>query len=128
MGWRLARADALVPREAEPYLPSGVVALGAALRLVAGPQSRQGRPGARLAHVLERSGPVAIKLGQFLATRADIFGEPFADDLSHLKDRLAPFPQAQARAAVEAALGKPIEAVFAELGPAVAAASIAQAI
>lgn len=127
MGWRLARADALVPREAEPYLPSGVVALGAALRLVAGPQSRQGRPGARLAHVLERSGPVAIKLGQFLATRADIFGEPFADDLSHLKDRLAPFPQAQARAAVEAALGKPIEAVFAELGPAVAAASIAQA-
>ena len=127
MGWRLARADALIPREADDDLPASVAALGKTLRLFAGPQARQGRPGVRLARVLERSGPVAIKLGQFLATRADIFGEAFAEDLSHLKDRLPPFPQAQARADVEAALGKPIEAVFSTFGEAVAAASIAQA-
>jgi ubiquinone biosynthesis protein len=127
MGWRLARADALIPREAAPYLPSGIALLGRIVRLAAGPAARQGTPGARLARVLERSGPVAIKLGQFLATRADIFGEPFADDLARLKDRLAPFPQEQARAAVEAALGRTVESLFSEFGPAVAAASIAQA-
>ena len=48
-------------------------------------------------------GPVAIKLGQFLSTRADIFGLAFADDLAHLKDRLPPFPTDIARAEVEAA-------------------------
>ena len=127
MGWRLARADALAPREAEPHLPAGPVALAKVLRLFAGPQARQGRPGVRLARVLERSGPVAVKLGQFLATRADIFGEAFADDLSRLKDRLAPFPQAQARAAVEATLGRPLGDLFSSFGEAVAAASIAQA-
>ncbi len=127
MGWRLARADALVPREAEPYLPAGPVMLGRVLRLFSGPQARLGRPGARLARVLETSGPVAIKLGQFLATRADIFGEDFAQDLSRLKDRLAPFPQARARADIEAALAKPIDSLFSSFGEAVAAASIAQA-
>jgi ubiquinone biosynthesis protein len=127
MGWRLARADALIPREAAPYLPPTVVLVGRVLRILAGPQARQGGPGARLARVLECSGPVAIKLGQFLATRADIFGEAFAEDLSRLKDRLAPFPDAEARAAVEAALGRPIDSLFSDFGPAVAAASIAQA-
>ena len=32
-------------------------------------------PGERLARSLEGLGPVAIKLGQLLSTRADIFGE-----------------------------------------------------
>jgi ubiquinone biosynthesis protein len=127
MGWRLARADALIPREFEPYLPAGAVALGRAMRIFAGPQARQGRPGARLARVLEISGPVAIKLGQFLATRADIFGEAFADDLAHLRDRLPPFPDDVARAEIAATLGRPLDSLFSEVGPAVAAASIAQA-
>ncbi len=127
MGWRLARADALIPREFEPYLPATAVAVAKTLRLFAGPQANQGRPGARLGRVLETSGPVAIKLGQFLATRADIFGDAFADDLAHLRDRLPPFPDAVARAEVEATLGRPIESLFASFGPAVAAASIAQA-
>lgn len=127
MGWRLARADALIPREFEPHLPAGALAVGKALRLFAGPQARQGRPGARLARVLETSGPVAIKLGQFLATRADIFGEAFADDLAHLRDRLPPFPDSLARSQLEATLGRPIDSLYASFGPAVAAASIAQA-
>jgi ubiquinone biosynthesis protein len=127
MGWRLARADALIPREVEPYLPPAALAAGRLLRLFAGRQARTGRPGVRLARVLETSGPVAIKLGQFLATRADIFGEAFADDLAHLRDRLPPFADAQARAQIELTLGRPLDSLFAEFGPAVAAASIAQA-
>ena len=66
-------------------------------------------------------------MGQFLATRADIFGAEFADDLAHLRDRLEPFPTKVARAEVERSLGRPIEALFAGFGEPVAAASLAQA-
>ncbi|MDR3508166.1 MAG: 2-polyprenylphenol 6-hydroxylase, partial [Caulobacteraceae bacterium] len=92
-----------------------------------GPKARQGRPGERLAAVLESLGPAAIKLGQVLSTRADIFGRTFADDLSHLKDRLAPFPIAIARAVVASELDRPVESLFASFGEPIAAASIAQA-
>jgi ubiquinone biosynthesis protein len=126
-GWMLARADALIPRELELYLPPGPRLVGRLVRLLAGPRARQGRPGERLARQLERMGPVAIKLGQFLSTRGDIFGTAFAEDLSHLKDRLAPFPHAEARAEVERTLERPIGSLFSEFGPAVAAASLAQA-
>jgi ubiquinone biosynthesis protein len=71
-------------------------------------------------------GPSYIKLGQFLATRDDIIGRELAADLSTLQDRLPPFSQADARKAVEEALGSPIDKLFAEFGPPVAAASIAQ--
>jgi ubiquinone biosynthesis protein len=80
-----------------------------------------------LALVLERQGPVAIKLGQFLSTRADIFGVAFADDLARLKDRLTPFPTAAARAEIERALGRPISSVYARFDDAIAGASLAQA-
>ncbi|HEY1752328.1 MAG TPA: 2-polyprenylphenol 6-hydroxylase [Caulobacteraceae bacterium] len=123
--WVLVRADALIPREADPLLPGGVRALGRVLRLFSG--GAKGRPGERLAAALERLGPVGIKLGQFLSTRADIFGADFAEDLSRLKDRLAPFPLERARAAIAAALGRPTEAVFIELDEAAAGASLAQA-
>ena len=103
-GWMLARADALIPRELDPWLPPGPRLVGKLVRLLAGPRARQGRPGERMARQLERMGPVAIKLGQFLSTRGDIFGTAFAEDMSHLKDKLAPFPHAVARAEVEKAL------------------------
>ncbi len=126
-GWVLARRDALIPREAEPYLPPALKLAGRVVRLVSGGEARKGRPGQRLAAAFEHLGPVSIKLGQLLSTRADIFGTVFAEDLSHLKDRLAPFPEDQARAMVEKALGKPIGALFASFEPAIAAASLAQA-
>ena len=85
-GWSLARNDALLPRELEDLYPPSVRALSGALRVFASRQARDGRPGERLARSLERLGPVAIKLGQLLSTRADIFGAEFADDLSRLKD------------------------------------------
>ncbi|HZZ87078.1 MAG TPA: ubiquinone biosynthesis protein UbiB, partial [Caulobacteraceae bacterium] len=118
----LIRADALLPRELSPLLPPSLRWLGGSLRLFSGPASRRGRPGERLAGALERLGPVGIKLGQFLSTRADIFGAPFADDLSRLKDRLAPFPLEDAKAAVAVALGRPLEDLYAEFDEAIAGA------
>jgi ubiquinone biosynthesis protein len=125
--WVLLRADALIPRELDPILPPPARAAARVLRLFAGRQARRGRPGERLARTLERLGPVAIKLGQVLSTRADIFGITFADDLSHLKDKLAPFPTAIARAVVAAELDRPLESLFISFGEPIGAASIAQA-
>jgi ubiquinone biosynthesis protein len=67
-----------------------------------------------------------VKLGQFLATRPDIVGAAIAADLEALQDKMAPFPQAEAEAAIAEALGKPVAELFTALGPPVAAASIAQ--
>ena len=124
--WSLFRADALAPREIAPLLSPWVRVLADCLRLFAGREARLGRPGERLARVLERQGPVAIKLGQFLSTRADVFGVAFADDLSRLKDRLAPFPRDTAIAEVERALDRPLQSLFATFDDSIGAASLAQ--
>ncbi|HEY3697353.1 2-polyprenylphenol 6-hydroxylase [Phenylobacterium sp.] len=126
-GWILARNDALLPRELDALYPPSVRSLAAALRLVSGGPARQGRPGERLARALERLGPVAIKLGQLLSTRADVFGAEFAQDLARLKDRLPPFDTEVARREIERSLGRPVESLFATFGAAVAGASLAQA-
>lgn len=125
--WRLLRADALIPREIDPALPPGVRALAGFLRLFSGRAATAGRPGQRVALVLPTLGPAGIKLGQLLSTRADIFGDQFAADLSYLKDRLDPFPLAVARAEIQRSLGRPPEDLFSSIEPAIAAASIAQA-
>ncbi len=126
-GWRLARNDALLPRELDALYPPEIRTASRMLRVLAGREALNGRPGERLAHTLEGLGPVAIKLGQLLSTRADIFGITFAQDLARLKDRLAPFPIEQARVEVEATLGRSVDSLFASFGEPVAAASLAQA-
>lgn len=101
-----------------------------AARLLSGPALafRAGKPdaGVRLSGALERLGPAYIKLGQMLATRPDIVGADVAIALEHLQDRLPPFADADARAEVVRAFGKPVEALFSSFGAALAAASIAQ--
>jgi len=126
-GWTLIRADALMPREIDPLLPPAARAVARGLRLFAGRESRAGRPGERLAHALEHLGPAAIKLGQLLSTRADIFGRVFADDLARLKDQLPPFPTETAKAIIAAELGPEGLALFTDFGEPIAAASLAQA-
>lgn len=126
-GWVLVRHDALAPKELDPVLPPSARAAAKVLRLFAGSEGKRGRPGERLARAFETLGPAAIKLGQLLSTRADIFGTVFAEDLSHLKDRLPPFPLEVARAEIEASLGRPIDSLFTRIEPPVAAASLAQA-
>ncbi len=124
--WVLIRADALVPREIDPLLPAGPRAAARTLRLFAAREGRGQRPGQRLAEAFERLGPAAIKLGQLLSTRADVFGSRFAEDLSHLKDHLPPFPDAVARLEIERAFGRPLAEMFSEFDAPLAAASLAQ--
>ena len=80
----------------------------------------------KLSAALTRLGPTYVKLGQFLATRPDVVGVAIARDLESLQDRMAPFPQDQAEAAVAAALGKPLRELFASFSTPVGAASVAQ--
>ncbi len=71
-------------------------------------------------------GPAYIKFGQILSTRPDVVGPELAAELRILQDKLPPFSMAEARAAVEAELGRPVDALFASFSEPVAAASIAQ--
>ena len=80
----------------------------------------------RLSAALTRLGPSYVKLGQFLATRPDVVGATLSRDLERLQDRMPPFPQKEAEAAIEASFGRPLDAIYLRFGPPVAAASIAQ--
>jgi ubiquinone biosynthesis protein len=76
---------------------------------------------------LEELGPTFVKFGQALSLRADLLPPEVTAELGRLQDRTAPFPGAEARAAVEAALDGPIERFFAAFDTEpLAAASIAQ--
>jgi ubiquinone biosynthesis protein len=122
----LARHDALFPFEAAG-VPGPALKLARRLWPSRDPDLAGRRPGQRLALALQRLGPSFIKLGQALSTRADLVGREVADDLSHLRDRLPPFPGAEARAAIAADLGQAVEELFASFDDEpVAAASIAQ--
>ena len=126
---RLTRAAFVLAREGvfgivDPSLvpPPGQLAIRIA-RLV---ERRGSKSGPRLSRALGQMGPAYLKLGQFLATRPDVVGVVLARDLESLQDRLPPFPQAEAEAAIAASLERPITQAFASFSPAVAAASIAQ--
>ena len=71
-------------------------------------------------------GPAEVKLGQTLATRPDVVGPVVALELRQLQDGMPPFDDRVARETVAAELGRPLEELFDEFGPPVAAASIAQ--
>ncbi len=88
---------------------------------------RHGSRGERLRLAAEELGPIFIKFGQAVSTRRDLLPADIADELAKLQDRVPPFPGAEARAAIESALGGPVTAFFGsfEENP-LAAASIAQ--
>jgi ubiquinone biosynthesis protein len=123
VGYVLARegALALVDPAVLPPAARAAIRLG---RLIE--RKGAGSSATRLAAALTRLGPSYVKFGQFLATRPDVVGMRIAADLSALQDRMPPFPTAQARAAIEAAHGRPVEDIFVSFGEPVAAASIAQ--
>ncbi|QDL93507.1 2-polyprenylphenol 6-hydroxylase [Paroceanicella profunda] len=75
---------------------------------------------------LSALGPAYIKFGQVLSTRPDVVGPVMAQDLRVLQDKLPPFDEAEARAEVLRELGAPVEELFSEFSPPIAAASIAQ--
>jgi ubiquinone biosynthesis protein len=127
---RLARVGAVFAREGvlgliDPKpLPLPARAALACARLIERPTSSDSAH--RLVAALTALGPTYVKLGQFLATRPDVVGVALARDLESLQDRMPPFPQPQAEAAVAAAIDRPLKEVFPVFGPPVAAASIAQ--
>src|SRR5437870_3225912 len=101
----LARHDALFPLE-------GVAGSARYLQLGRRLRRRGGAgagPGERLATALTEMGPSFIKLGQILATRADLFGEEIAEDLARLQDNLPPFPGHEARAVIEGEFAQPVD-------------------
>lgn len=113
----ISRVDpALAPPQARPLL---WLASLVARRTDAGSAER-------LAIALGRLGPSHVKFGQFLATRPDVVGTRLATDLDKLKDRMPPFPTAQAKAIIEATLGQPCDTLFSAFSEPVAAASVAQ--
>nr|WP_316651855.1 2-polyprenylphenol 6-hydroxylase [uncultured Gellertiella sp.] len=89
-------------------------------------RSRRVERSDRVARAVERLGPSYVKIGQFLATRPDVVGTELADDLAKLQDRMAFFPEAQARAAIEGSLGRPMTSLYTRFDAPIAAASIAQ--
>ena len=124
-GTALARHDVILPGEYHSRLPLPAKIAGKTLRLLGG--RAKGRPGERLATALEKLGPAYIKLGQFLATRPDVFGVETTNDLSRLKDKLPPFSMKLARKALNDEFGEEeATMLFPDLSEPVAAASLAQ--
>jgi len=124
IGTALTRNGALFPLESAGETGRWLSDL---LARFATPEAAVKRPGQRLAAALEQLGPTFIKLGQALSTRPDLVGDQVAEDLSDLQDRLPPFPAQEARAIIEAELGKPLDELFQSFDDQpVAAASIAQ--
>ena len=101
-----------------------------AIRALARPIGVFGRAGdpslPPVARALQAMGPAYVKFGQVLSTRRDIVGPELVAQLRFLQDRLPPFPLAEARAEIEEDLGPQIWSRIGDLGPPVAAASIAQ--
>ncbi len=123
-GRTLAAYDALMMPEQVRQLPwAARLGLSIAKIGTGSPKKGEGNP---VAAALSSLGPSYIKLGQFLATRPDLVGPRRAFELKALQDRLPPFPTDTARAIIRENLGADVNQLFAEFGPPVAAASIAQ--
>ena len=123
-GRTLAAYDALLTPEQVAQLPwAARVSLSIAKFGTRKPEKDGERA---VAAALSSLGPSYIKLGQFLATRPDLVGPHRAFELKALQDRLPPFPTETAKDIVRDTLGAPVNVLFTEFGPPVAAASVAQ--
>ncbi|MCO1654052.1 AarF/ABC1/UbiB kinase family protein [Pseudonocardia sp. S2-4] len=93
---------------------------------LAGSDGRR-RLGRSLAAALDDAGVTFVKLGQILATRADLLPVEFIEELGRLQTAASPVPWADVRAVLTAELGRPPEEVFADISTEpLAAASIGQ--
>jgi ubiquinone biosynthesis protein len=131
-GFRLVRAGWIMTREGVFAALPGDELTGAPrlawrlATLLTRRRAKQRERPERLAEAVSRLGPSYVKLGQFLATRPDVVGDEIALDLAQLHDQMATFPTAQARAAIEGSLGRPVGELYVSFEEPVAAASIAQ--
>lgn len=90
-------------------------------------EARRQKQAASLRRGLIRLGPTFIKIGQALATRADLLPLAYIKELTTLQDQVPAFPTPEAYARIERELGAPVGQLFAEIDPSpVAAASLGQ--
>lgn len=75
------------------------------------------RRAVRLHKTFARIGGTFVKFGQQVAVRVDLVPYAYSEELSKLLDKVAPFPTAQAIAAVERVTGKPLSHTFATFDP-----------
>jgi ubiquinone biosynthesis protein len=81
----------------------------------------------RVRRAIEALGPTFIKLGQILASRADLLTPEWTDELAKLHSQVSPIPWEKIRPQLEADLGGPPAEIFAEFDTTpIASASIAQ--
>lgn len=75
----------------------------------------------------EELGPTFIKLGQILATRADVFGEEWTEEFAHLQNNTHPLPITDIRDIIQAQLSQPLDTIFSHIeAQPIGSASIAQ--
>jgi len=90
-------------------------------------KSGRGPLGVRIRQTLEELGPIFVKFGQAISTRADLLPENMSKELVKLQDRVPPFDSDIALKILEEAFGAPVDEIFDkfERQP-LAAASVAQ--
>lgn len=71
--------------------------------------------GYRLRKSFEELGPSFVKLGQLLASREDIFKEPFIKEMKKLQDQVKEIPWSQMKEVLEKDLGQKVEDVFSSI-------------
>lgn len=124
-GWILSREGVLkaLPLEQIKEIPAFIPFFA---KILAKKNAKNSKRSENLARAIHRLGPTYVKLAQFLATRPDLIGKELAQELSLLQDQAEQFSQIEAIAQIENSLGKKIDDTFLTLGPAIAAASMAQ--
>ena len=80
-----------------------------------------------LCSILTELGPVYVKLGQLLSTRADLLSEPYTEALSALQSNVSAAPWENIEPMLHEELGRPIKSCFRDFPDSpVAAGSIGQ--
>lgn len=112
------RLDQVLPEKTLPWPLRYICRIGA------GKQQDRGR---RLRCACEELGPIFVKFGQMLSTRADLLPADIISELSQLQDNVPPFDSQHFLKLVGDALEQPIAAVFSNLDTQpLASASVAQ--
>lgn len=90
-------------------------------------RAKSKNPATRLRLAFEALGPIYVKFGQILSTRADILPNEYLKELEHLQCKVPPFSSKDAINIVERDLGSKLESIFEDFtNEPVASASIAQ--
>jgi ubiquinone biosynthesis protein len=124
---KLGRVAEITKVFLEEGLGSGDAAAAEGAEPPTGDEAADAQRAQRLRRALERLGPTFVKFGQLLATRVDLFSDPFLHELRQLRTQVPPFPTAEARELIQHELGRDLWEVFSEFPDEPAAsASIAQ--